>query len=35
MYANDIVMIIKSQEKTDAIMKIFELYYRVIEAKIN
>ena len=35
MYANNIVIIIKSQEKTDAIMKIFKLYYRVIEAKIN
>ena len=35
MYANDIVMIIKNQEKTNAIIKIFKLYYRVIETKIN
>ena len=32
---DDIIMIIKNQEKTDAIMKIFNLYYRVIEAKVN
>ena len=35
MYADDIMIIIRSQEKADAIMKIFELYYHVIEAKIN
>ena len=35
MYANDIVMIIKNQEKANAIMKILELYYRIIEAKVN
>ena len=35
MYANDIVMIIRSQKKVDTIMRILKLYYRVIEAKIN
>ena len=35
IYANDIIIIIKSQEKADAIIKIFELYYHVIEAKMN
>ena len=28
-------MIIRNQKKADAIIKIFELYYNVIEAKIN
>ena len=35
MYMNNNVMIIKSQKKVNAIIRIFKLYYRVIEAKIN
>ena len=35
MYANDIVMIIKSQKKVNAIIRILKLYCWIIEAKVN